>query len=302
MAYVAVMSGVVLAATLTAELPRTQPANIGSEAGRGLTNAFFVMDTATRGDNRKDFEAQVKMVKDLGYAGWTISNVDDFREMVKAADAGGVKLFAVYVQASVDDDAPPYDPRLKDILAALKGRQTIVWIYLRSNKFKPSSDAADGRAVATLEEIAGMAEQAGLRVALYPHFAFHVERVEHALRLVQRVRHRNVGITFNLCHWLRTEPEGDLDAVLRQAMPYLYLVTINGADRGAASWDRLIRVLGRGDFDVYAVLKTLRRLGYEGPIGFQGYGIKGDIRENLDATMKAWRQYVDRMATESRGR
>ena len=70
-------------------------------------------------------------------------------------------------------------------------------------------------------------------------------------------------------------------------------VTINGADTGdtkAMGWDRLIRPLGQGSYDVGAFLKTLRQTGYAGPIGFQGYGIKVDPALVLKETMAAWRR------------
>jgi sugar phosphate isomerase/epimerase len=49
--------------------------------------------------------------------------------------------------------------------------------------------------------------------------------------------------------------------------------------------------LGRGEFDVKAFLRTLRELGYEGPIGLQCYNVAGDREENLRLSMKAWREF-----------
>ena len=37
-------------------------------------------------------------------------------------------------------------------------------------------------------------------------------------------------------------------------------------------------------------LKTLKELGYKGPIGLQCYGIGGDAREHLAGSMAAWRK------------
>ena len=54
------------------------------------------------------------------------------------------------------------------------------------------------------------------------------------------------------------------------------------------SWDRLIQPLGRGSYDVEKLVRSLRELGYEGPVGFQGYGIKEDPEEVLRETMAAW--------------
>jgi len=144
-----------------------------------------------------------------------------------------------------------------------------------------------------------MAGQAGVRVALYPHVNFYMARVDDAVRLVGKVRHRNVGVTFNLCHWLKTDHEKEPAARAQPGRPYLVLVTINGADY-EGEWDRLIQPLGRGQFDVYGLLKVLRKMGYDGPIGFQGYGIKGNVHENLKETMQAWQSYRDRMAREGR--
>jgi hypothetical protein len=38
------------------------------------------------------------------------------------------------------------------------------------------------------------------------------------------------------------------------------------------------------------LLKTLKQLGYRGPIGLQCYGIGGDAREHLARSMAAWRK------------
>ena len=54
------------------------------------------------------------------------------------------------------------------------------------------------------------------------------------------------------------------------------MVSINGADH-TGGWDRLIQPLDRGEFDVYGFLKTLRDLGYTGPIGLQCYMVPGDL-------------------------
>jgi sugar phosphate isomerase/epimerase len=69
-------------------------------------------------------------------------------------------------------------------------------------------------------------------------------------------------------------------------------VSINGADErdDGDGWDRYIQPLGQGSFDVGALLKTLRELGYSGPIGLQCYGIGGDAREHLARSMATWRR------------
>jgi hypothetical protein len=89
--------------------------------------------------------------------------------------------------------------------------------------------------------------------------------------------------------------EARIPELLAQAAPRLFVVTINGADAGAAgaSWNRLIQTLDRGTYDIGIVLRKLRELRYTGPIGLQGFGIGGDIRDNLARSMAAWRKRAD---------
>lgn len=268
----------------------------------GIQNPFFALDTATKDASHQSYEAQAAMLKELGYAGWGPSGEQNVPEMLKALDAQSLKMFALYTGLNMDPEGPAYDPKLKDTLAALKGRETILWVFVTSKKHKPSSTDGDERAVAILREVADLAHEVGMRVAIYPHFAFYVEKTDDAVRLARKANRRNLGVTFNLCHWLRSEPGQDLLPLLRRAMPYLFVVTINGADREGTDWSRLIQPLGEGDYDVYGLLKALRNLGFEGPIGFQGYGIKGDVHAVLKKTMDAWREYQRRLAEEQRPR
>jgi sugar phosphate isomerase/epimerase len=106
-----------------------------------------------------------------------------------------------------------------------------------------------------------------------------------------------VGVTFNLCHWLKQDGPSDLESRLKLALPRLMLVTINGADP-EGGWDRIIQTLDRGSYDVCDFLKTLRRVGYRGPIGLQCYAIAGNKRDNLARSMKTWQEYCRRLASK----
>jgi sugar phosphate isomerase/epimerase len=132
---------------------------------------------------------------------------------------------------------------------------------------------------------------------------FYVATVEDAVRLAKKVDRKNVGASFNLCHFLKLNDEANLRQTLQMAKPYLFAVSINGADSGdtkTMAWNRLIQTLDRGSFDMCAFLKTLREIGYDGPIGLQCYAIPGDIRENLKRSIDAWRGFVARLEAQSR--
>ncbi len=259
---------------------------------------FFAFDNGT-GGQAVPFAEQAKMLKELGYDGIAYSGTRRIPEMLRALDSQGLKMLSIYVGANVDPGAPPYDAGLPAAIGELKGRDVQIWLFVLGKG--PAGEAADQRAADIVRELAELAEPAGLRVALYPHVGFYVARVEDALRVVRRVGRKNVGVCFNLCHFLRLEDAQHLEARLAQARPHLLAVSINGADAGPPGqlgWDRLIQTLDRGTFDVGRVLKALKRLDYRGPIGLQCYAIPGDRRENLRRSIEAWRKLVAQVAAE----
>jgi sugar phosphate isomerase/epimerase len=253
-------------------------------------NPFFAMDTATKDARHQTAKEQVQMVRELGYDGIGCTAGKGLREIAEELDKNGLRLFTVYLGINIDPDQPMYDPELKETIEVLRGTNAMLWLFVQSKQYKPSSPDGDDRAVEILREIADMAADANVRVALYPHTGFWVERVEDAVRVAKKVDRSNVGVTFNLCHWLMVDGDKNAKSLIQQAMPHLFVVTINGADSGGKDWKTLIQTLDRGTFDIRGFLRTLSDCGYTGPIGFQGYGIGGDAYDNLKRTMNAWRE------------
>ncbi len=256
-------------------------------------NPFFAMDTATRDANHKTAREQVEMLKELGYAGigTGYEGPGSLAEMLEQLDEQNLELFAVYTGVNIDAGGQPYDPSLKQAMKMLEGRNAILWLFAQSKEHKPSDPAGDPRAVEILGELADVAAQRKVRLSLYHHHAFWLETIEDAVRIAKKVNRPNVGVTFNLCHWLRVSESRDAKAVLAKAMPYLSVVNINGADTDGKDWKTLIQTLDCGTFDIRGLLETLRDAGYTGPIGFQGYGIGGDAYDNLKRTMAAWEKH-----------
>jgi len=253
-------------------------------------NPFFAFDNAAADDKHKTPKEQVALLKELGYDGISSRGGKELPEVAKEIEKNGLTLFTVYLGINIDPGQPAYGKELTDAIEILKGSNAMLWLYIQSKKYKPSDPAGDGRAVEIITKIAEMAAESKVRVALYHHYGFWIESVEDALRIAKQVNRRNVGVTFNLCHWLRVDDEKNMKSLIEATMPYLFVVSINGADSGGKDWKTLIQTLDRGTFDMRAFLKTLSDAGYTGPIGFQGYGIGGDARDNLKRTMDAWRR------------
>ncbi len=68
--------------------------------------------------------------------------------------------------------------------------------------------------------------------------------------VVKKANHPQVGVNFNLCHWLMVDGDKDYRPVLRENAAKIFVVTINGAKLGAKTWTNgLIQPLDQGDFD-----------------------------------------------------
>lgn len=273
--------------------PEARPADT-PPARTGLKNPFFALCFDTHDANKRTLPEQAEMLADLGYDGAAHLWLGNVPERLKTFDEKGLKLYQIYVRASIDPKKTKYDPKLAEVLKLLKGRPTILGLLVSGGK--PSDPAGDERAVEIIREIADVAAASGIRVALYPHTNDWLEKTSDAVRVVKKVDRKNVGAMFNLCHWLKVEGPDSLELVLKEAAPYLFVVTINGADPPPGNWDRLIQPLGSGSYDVGRVLKVLHELGYPGPIGLQCYGIGGDARQHLEKSIKAWKSLSSQAA------
>jgi sugar phosphate isomerase/epimerase len=257
-----------------------------------LPNDFFAMDTGTKDASHQTAREQVQMIKDLGYAGIGVQGFEGLDAMLQELDQARLKLYNIYFLVDIDPGKEPYDTRLKEAVQRLRGRDVMLWTAVTSRRFKPSSEEGDPDALRILGTIADLASESGLKVALYPHTSYWLERLEDALRLARKLNRANVGVTFNLCHWLRVDDETNLRPLLQAAAPHLLVASINGADSNCkgCDWSRLIQTLDRGSFDVSSVLEILKEIGFHGPIGLQAYGIGGSAYDNLQRSMKAWQE------------
>jgi arylsulfatase A-like enzyme/sugar phosphate isomerase/epimerase len=236
------------------------------------------------------------LLAELGYDGISASG-HDVAPLLKELRAKGLKLFNTYLTMDLDASRPALDEPLRRLIDDLKGSGAALWIAIvkvtRDGKeFPRSSPEGDEVALARLREIADRAEPRGVKIALYPHAGFWLERFDDGARLAGKADRPGIGATFNLCHWLKVEGDRDPLPALEAALQRLLFVSVNGADGGdtkSFGWDRLIRTLDRGSYDVAGLVRRLRGIGYGGPVGLQCYGIGGDPRDNLARSMAAWR-------------
>lgn len=229
----------------------------------------------------------VRLIKDLGYQGVGSVYPKDLARYKAACDNERLKVFSIYTGGTVNGDGFSYGKDVSEAIGMLKGTDALVELFVQRG-----GNPNDAQAVAFVREIANKAKEAGLKVVLYPHAGFYIERLDHALRIAKATGCENVGVTFNLCHFLKVQANDDLPAALEAAKPLLWSLSICGADAGGADWSTLIRPLDEGTFDQAALLRRLGGISFKGPVGLQCFNIRIDPKQNLERSMMAWRKYL----------
>ncbi len=221
-------------------------------------------------------QAEAKLLKELGYDG--VSQVfvggDALAGRVKAFEQEGLQVLSIYL--NVDDQAID-----EEVVKPLAGRNAMIELTVRKKS---------AATVQAIRKTVAMAARHKIQVVLYPHHGFAVATIQQALDLIEKVDHPNLGVMFNLCHFLRNEDPATLEAVIRKAGPHLHAVSTSGADTDGKGWAELIQTLDQGDFPQTRLLKALKDVNFRGPVGLQCYGVKGDRRSNLKRSIQAWQK------------
>jgi len=233
-------------------------------------------------------------VERAGFDGMELMGLEKADKMLPALKKKGLKLYTLYIKIDLDAEVP-YDENLKAYIRKWNGDVPYIWLHVLSKKYEPSNPAGDQRCIEIVSELAEFAEPSGLKLVFYPHINQWLEKVSDGVRLAEKMNLDNVGTSFHLAHFLMKDETDKLEERLTQAMPHLFLVSINGADDGDTrnmEWTRIVQPLGQGSYDVYHVLEILKELEYNNPIGLQCYSIEGKAEEFLMNSSETWEKYL----------
>ena len=240
-----------------------------------------------------------QVLADLGYAGLG-GRPATAKAHAAALQAKGLAYFNGYHVADFPSGQNQLPAELTKAVDDLAGTGGTLWLAINKVTLplglSMGPEYGDTVVVPQMRQLVAYARTKGVKISLYPHTGFWAARFETCVRVASKVDDPNLGVTFNLCHWLKVEgSERDPLPLIKEALPRLNFITINGADTGDTQnlgWDKLIQPLGRGTYDVRSFVAKARAAGYRGPFGFQGYGIKMEPKELLKETMEGWKKMV----------
>jgi len=262
---------------------------------------FYAMDTAFAQPFRKDFPLAegLDLIKRLGYdgVGWHEKAPADLANDLKEFESRHLRMFAIYCAAKWDDKGElSWGANLPQMMEQLKGKCDIIWIHTGGKGPAFTSLTPDTPGIVKLRGLADVAKANDMKIAIYPHLGEWTEKFGDALRVAEVVNHPNFGLSFNLCHALACGEEDQVFELLEKSKKHLFTVTVSGANAKATGddrlWKQLIQPLGKGTYDVGALIKKLRDIGFDGPVGFQGYGIALPSTQIVTETMEGWKKLL----------
>jgi len=253
-----------------------------------------------------DFDARCEITKELGFDAtyltlWSDAAWDDVRKLESVRERYDLDVAAVYCQ--IDITAPTAEQeteRVHDLIRTTTATRTIE-LALRSETLSASDPAGDAIALTLLERLADAASGRDITLLLYPHARHWLERTSDATRLCRAMDHPNVRAIFPAFHWYAVEGGVNLPEVLDDMTPFLGAVNICGSSiRRDLPMGATFERLGDGELDAFDVLAQVRRVGYEGYIGLQGYSVQGDPYTNFRRSLMELRDVERRLDANPR--
>ncbi|HEX4173744.1 MAG TPA: TIM barrel protein [Acetobacteraceae bacterium] len=130
----------------------------------------------------------------------------------------------------------------------------------------------DSRAAADLREMAERAARRGLRIGYEAlSWARHVNRWNHAWRIVQQAAHPSLGVVVDSFHVLSLgdDPSG-IAQVPAEKLFFVQMADAPWLSMDVLSWSRHFRNFpGQGDLDVAGFLRAVLATGYAGPLSLE---------------------------------
>ena len=205
-------------------------------------------------------------------------HLPSFEREISELNRRHIELSAVWFPGSLNADA-------RTILAMLKKHdiKTELWV---TGGGAPTANETEQRQrvaaeVARIRPIAEAAAEQGCKVGLYNHGGWFGEP-ENQLAIIEQLKVSNVGMVYNLHHG--HDQVDRLPALLKDMLPHLLCVNLNGMVRNGDKHGQKIVPLGQGELDL-ELLRVIRDSGYRGPIGILGHtqdDAEARLLDNLD--------------------
>jgi sugar phosphate isomerase/epimerase len=266
-----------------------------------MSRKFYAMDTGffhELGDY--PLPVRCEMLKELGFDGTYLTLWDfkaqswkDLEAIGEESSRHGLEVTGIYTMLDLDDTGER-DRILQFVPSLPPGCALEIAIKSSRDTFGKSSDAGDDRALRLLEPLLKAVDPKRNRISLYAHINLWLERHQDAMRLIRKSGHPALGWVFSAYHWYASQ-EGQLFALLDEGIPHLHRVNMCGSRR-IAEGNYTLEPIHSGTLDLPVIFGQIVKRGFAGPVGIQGFGVGGDVYENLKRGLSALRDWDQRFA------
>lgn len=241
-------------------------ARVTSLLGEANLTAWCIVpfDGKHRGPQQRAAMLQRLGIQRLAYD-WRDKDIATFDAELAALQKHHVALGAFWLSMSRD---PANDPHVAAVLDFVRRNQVKLEIWVMIDQGGLGAMDQQAKVDAMAAPVAWLADEAarlGCKVGLYNHGGWFGDPVNQ-IAIIRKINRPNVGIVYNLHHG-----HADVDrfeALLKQMMPHLLAVNLNGMNRGGER-DKVLPI-STGELDE-TLLRQLVVSGYAGPIGILGH-------------------------------
>jgi sugar phosphate isomerase/epimerase len=89
-----------------------------ANSASAATNLFCVFDNGLQGENLTTIDAQLDLVKKIGFDGltWRTDSPERIKQLLAGAKQRGLTVCAIYANLDLKDGKLVYDPRVREII------------------------------------------------------------------------------------------------------------------------------------------------------------------------------------------
>jgi sugar phosphate isomerase/epimerase len=234
------------------------------------------------------FQTQCEMLAELGYDGMTVAAwggtpLTDLSLLPGVPKQHGLRIEGLYLVLHEGRN----DTLIRRIVETVEGVELIELAV-------QTSVNGNHAIMRFIESLLPIAEQRGLRIALYPHLHHVTQTTAQVVQICEHFAHPGLGASFNGYHWYASQ-EGELEQRLAAMKPWLMQVVTSGSALSQLGWGgaATMEPVDRGELDNFALIAALNRVGYTGSIGVLGWDYGGDIYLKLQRCLATLRD-IDR--------
>lgn len=232
-------------------------------------------------------QQRIDMLKELGFKSyaydWRAEHLPEMAKEFKLAIQNDIQVNGVWFQVEQNDKVGDLSEKNKKVLQAIKeaNLKTQLWASLEDNFFKGLSEEEKfDKAVEMVSYLSSEMAKMGGGVGLYNHGGWF-GNPDNLVKIVKSVPNKNVGIIFNFHH--AYEILDSYPRMVKNMIPYLWAVNLNGMNPGAVSPE--ILQIGSGSEEARMIM-ILQEAGYKGPYGILGHRTDADAKSVLAGNLE----------------